>query len=258
MSVATAVQSSSRPADRLPLAEATTMIDPSTGCRLTMATPDAAPELWIRYLDGARAVYRAHQVSAALDYDTVVDGTSTSMFFAVTDDHDDLLGGLRVQGAYVSVDQTHAVQEWSGCVGRDALIDAIERRLDHGVVEVKTAWVNPLADDPSGVSSLLARVALPIMCATGARYIMATAAEHVLRRWSTSGGRVDRSVPASPYPDDRYRTSLMWWDAATLAAQADPTVYAQMRHDTAGLLGPDALLAAAQQTDAIDRSRHAA
>ncbi|WP_203225453.1 hypothetical protein [Williamsia herbipolensis] len=258
MSLATAVQSSSRLTDRLPGVGLTTMTDPSSGCRLTMATPDAAPDLWIRYLDGARAVYRAHRVSAALDYDAVADGTSTSVFFAVTDDHDVLLGGLRVQGAYVSVDQTHAVQEWAGCDGRDALIDAIDRRLDAGVVELKTAWVNPLADDPSAVSSLLARVALPVVSAMGVRYLMATAAEHVLRRWSSSGGRVDRTVPASPYPDDRYRTSLMWWDATTLARNADPTVYAQMRHDTAGLLGPDALLGSAERIDAVDRSRHAA
>jgi hypothetical protein len=100
---------------------------------------------------------------------------------------------------------------------------------------MKTAWAGegPAA---ASVAGLLARVALPTITMTGSRYIMATAADHVLRRWESSGGRVSEDIPPSPYPDSRYRTSLMLWDRERIAIDADPVVFAQMTQDTNVLL----------------------
>jgi hypothetical protein len=29
-------------------------------------------------------------------------------------------------------------------------------------------------------------------------------------------------IPATPYPDERYQTKMMWWDRRTFANHADP------------------------------------
>lgn len=208
--------------------EPISIFDPTSGCHLVLGTPRGVPDLWTRYLDGARDLYAAHGVSAALDHDAVVDGDSTTLFYAAVDQSGVVRGGHRAQGPYLDVRDSHALVEWDGNDGRDQLISAVRSRLPHGVVEMKTAWVDPTADDPSAVSALLARVAVPTMRVTGARFIMATAAEHVLRRWSSSGGRVDKRVPASVYPDERYRTSLMWWDRETMSRLAEPAVWRQI------------------------------
>jgi hypothetical protein len=205
--------------------------DPLTGARVAVAVPDGDPVLWRRYLDGARAVYGAHGVGAALDHDAVVDGADTTVFFAIVDDGDVCRGGLRVQGPYGRVDETHALRELDGSPGRGDLVRAVGSRLDDGIVETKTAWVDPAVDDPAAAADLLARMALPILVVTGARHLMATSADHSLRRWTSSGGRIDESVPSTPYPDERYRTRLMWWDRETLDRTAAPDVVAAMRRE---------------------------
>lgn len=65
--------------------------------------------------------------------------------------------------------------------------------------------------------------------------MMATAADHVLRRWQSGGGRVDESVPATPFPDDRYRTRLMWWDRARLNSLTSPETWQRMRREADAL-----------------------
>ncbi|MGZ8176308.1 hypothetical protein ACXVUM_00125 [Williamsia sp. SKLECPSW1] len=205
--------------------------DPLTGARLVVATPAGDVSLWRRFLAGARTVYEAHGVGTALDHDAVVDGRDTTVFFAVVDDRGTCRGGLRVQGPYRRADESHALREWSGSPGRVDLEHAIGQRIPDGVVEVKTAWVDPGADDPAAAADLLARLALPILRVTGARHLMATSADHSLRRWGSSGGRIDESVCAAPYPDDRYRTRLMWWDLETLDSDASPAILAAMRDE---------------------------
>jgi hypothetical protein len=40
---------------------------------------------------------------------------------------------------------------------------------------------------------------------------MASSAAHILEQWRSSGGEV-APIPATPYPDERYETKMMWWD----------------------------------------------
>lgn len=212
------------------------VLDARSSTTLVVATPASAPQLWLDYLDGARKSYASHGVSMALEYDTVVGGADTSLFYAAVDEKDTVIGGVRAKGPYLDPHDSHALLEWAGQPGLEQVTAAIRSRLGEGVVEMKTAWA---ADGPAApvVAGMLARVALPTMTMTGARYIMATAADHVLRRWESSGGRVAEDIPASPYPDDRYRTSLMWWDRERIAVDAKPAVYAQMVSDTRILSG---------------------
>ena len=52
------------------------------------------------------------------------------------------------------------------------------------------------------------------------QFAMATAAAYVLDRWRSSGGVVASKIPATPYPDERYRTKMMWWDRSSFANHA--------------------------------------
>ncbi|WP_020107917.1 hypothetical protein [Nocardia sp. 348MFTsu5.1] len=207
------------------------VIDEGSGTTLIVGTPQSVPDVWVDYLDGARNSYAKHGVEMALDYDDVIRGECTTLFYAALDTTGTVIGGVRAKGPYSAAHESHALLEWAGQPGLEMVSHAIDSRLEDGVVEMKTAWA---ANGPTAaaVAGMLARVALPTMTLTGARYIMATAADHVLRRWESSGGRVAEDIPASPYPDARYQTSLMWWDRQRIAADAKPKVLAHMVQDT--------------------------
>ena len=48
---------------------------------------------------------------------------------------------------------------------------------------------------------------------------LATGAQHVLARWRSSGGVV-APIRSVSYPDERFRTKLMWWDRRAVARHA--------------------------------------
>lgn len=198
------------------------------GVRLVLSHPAADENLWEEYLCGAWEAYERYGAQAALDVPAVRDGISTSLFYALVDDGA-VVGGVRAQGPYVCASQSHAVVEWAGNRGLDAVREAIATRIPDGVVEMKSAWVSPKSPHAGKLSAALARVALPTMERLQSRFVMATAADHVLSRWESSGGRVDTQIPAAAYPDGRYRTRMMWWDRRSLRADADPALWPLMR-----------------------------
>jgi hypothetical protein len=95
-------------------------------------------------------------------------------------------------------------------------------RLPFGVVEMKTAWVTDDPDRSRQLTSAISRTPLHAMPLLDIQFIVATAAEYVLKRWLSSGGQLAAKIPATPYPDDRYQTKLAWWDRRTFANHADP------------------------------------
>ena len=206
---------------------------------LVTATPRAERRLWERYLRGAAQAYTRHGCAAALDYDLVADGASTARFFAILGEERKVIGGLRVQHRFETAAQSHALEEWAGQPGRRPLVEAIDARLDEGVVEVKTAWVDERSPIARDVAGQLSRLGLPIMELAGVGHMMATAADHVLKRWESGGGRVDESIPPTPFPDDRYRTQLMWWDRARLTDFTTPDTWTRMRAEADALWTSD-------------------
>ena len=202
--------------------------DEDTGCTIVLAQPDSGPGLWEDYLQGAERSYRKHGVECALDVDSFRDGSDTTLFYTALDANDRVVGGLRAKGPYFAAEESHALVEWEGHPGQDLVRKMITDRLPFGVVEMKSAFVT---DDPERAGSLtntFARTAFPTMTLLGAQFIMATAAAHVLDRWSSSGGVVASKVPAAPYPSDRYRTKLMFWDRRTFANNAEPRQLAKI------------------------------
>jgi len=202
--------------------------DPDSGCTVVVARPSAAPELWQTYVGGARQSYRSHGVECALDLAALSSGSDTALFFVALDGDGRMRGGLRVRQPYRVVADSHAVLEWDGQPGLRAIKAMIGERIPDGVVEVKSAWVSHEPGPHRGLARSLARTALPILHLLDARYLMATAADHVLQAWCSSGGRVAEHIPATPYPDKRYATKVMWWDRTTITSDAESAQAAKM------------------------------
>ncbi|MGU3499538.1 hypothetical protein [Mycobacterium sp. C31M] len=194
-------------------------------CTLVLATPWAEPELWDDFVAGAVRSYRKHGVVQAIEPSTLADPFTTSLFLAAVTDDGRVIGGVRAQGPYRDADEAHAIVEWAGQPALPAVRKMISDRLPFGVVEIKTAWTDD--SGPAGrqrgreLTPILARMPLHATLVLGAKFAMATAADHVLDRWRSSGGVVSTRIPPTPYPDERYRTRIMWWDRAEFSRYAD-------------------------------------
>ncbi|WP_454561382.1 hypothetical protein [Mycobacterium haemophilum] len=196
-------------------------------CRLVVSQPDLDRTLWDEYLDGAFRTYSKHGVECTLDPD-VSDGNDTCLFFAAVNTQGQVIGGARVIGPLGSAEDSHAVVEWAGNPGLPAVRKMINDRVRFGVVEVKTGWVDSSSDRRDAIAAALAR-ALPLsMSLLGVQFVMGTAAAHALNRWRSSGGVIAAKIPAAAYPDERYRTKMIWWDRSTLTKHAEPEQLSRM------------------------------
>ncbi|HTY35185.1 hypothetical protein [Mycobacterium sp.] len=202
--------------------------DEATGCWVTASTPQAEPDLWEQYLEGALHSYRRHGLEWVLDVDSVRDGGDTALFFAAIDPKGRVVGGTRVVGPLRAPEESHALEEWNGNPGGAVLRHMIANRLPFGVVEVKSAWANSHQYGSRALSRVLARTALPTMTLMGVQFVMATAAAHVLEQWRSSGGVVASRIPTAAYPNQNYRTKVMWWDRRTIATHAEPEQFKLM------------------------------
>jgi hypothetical protein len=195
--------------------------DPDVGATLVLSQPTLDPDLWAEFSNGAQASYRKHGVECALDVDALCSGADTIMFFAMIDDAGRVVGGLRAKGPLCSADDSHAVVEWAGQPGQQAVRAMITDRIPFGVLEMKAGWVIDDPDRNRCLITALARSGCHITALLDCQFMMATAATHVLNRWRSSGGVV-APIPAAPYPDDRYKTKMIWWDRSDFIRHAEP------------------------------------
>ena len=193
--------------------------DPDAEATMVLSTPDADPELWNDYLRGAERSYRRHGVATAIDVGALRDGGDTALFWAALDAEGRVIGGLRAKGPFGSPDDSHATVEWAGQPGLPAVRKMISDRIPFGVIEMKSAWTTDDRETARRLSMSLARTMFHAMTVLDAQFAMATSAPHALEQWRTSGGVV-AAIPATPYPDERYRTKMMWWDRRTFANHA--------------------------------------
>ncbi|MEZ0049018.1 hypothetical protein ABIA30_000008 [Mycobacterium sp. MAA66] len=195
--------------------------DTETGYTVVISQPSADPDLWNGYLDAAQQSYSKHGVESVVDAAEIRSGTDTALFWTIWDDRDAMIGGLRAKGPLLGANDSHAVVEWAGQPGQAAVRKMIDDRAPFGVVEMKTAWASDDRRRAHGVTNLLARTPNHAMAILGCQFAMATAAQHVLEFWKTAGGVV-APIPATPYPDQRYRTKMMWWDRRTMVKHSEP------------------------------------
>ncbi|MDP9165845.1 MAG: hypothetical protein M3O32_07270 [Actinomycetota bacterium] len=201
--------------------------DPASECTVTMATPEAAPDLFAEYHEGAVASYARFGVGDALDSDTARCAADTVLFWTIADVDGRVVGGVRAKGPLGSPQDSHAVVEWAGKAGEADVHDMIAERVPYGIVEMKAAWV-----DGGGLANrhrvkILARCGFTAIALLGLDFFMATSAAHVLDQWRSSGGVV-APIPATPYPDGRYETKMMWWDRRTFTVHGEPAQVASV------------------------------
>ncbi len=204
--------------------------DPDTDCSVVLSQPDTDPELWNRYLDAAQHSYRRHGVEAVVDAAAIRDGADTALFWTVLDRRGNMVGGLRAKAPLSCADDSHAVVEWDGWPGLAMVRKMINDRVPFGVTEMKTAWVSDNRASQHAITNLLARTAYHATSVMGVQFVMATAAQHVLELWK-SGGGVVAPIPATPYPDERYRTKMMWWDRRTMVNHSQPEQITKALHE---------------------------
>jgi hypothetical protein len=207
------------------LRESLSWRDPEIDCTLVVSQPSADPDLWAEYSKGARRSYRKRGVECALDLDALRSGTDTVMFFAVIDDAGRMMAGVRAKGPLQSADDSHAVAEWAGQPGQLAVQNMINDRVPFGILEMKSAWVTDNPDQNRCLTPALARSGFHMMA------LLATAAAYVLNRWRSSGGVV-AGIPATPYPDERYQTKMMWWNRRNFVNYAEPEQVAKILTET--------------------------
>ncbi|SDE16355.1 hypothetical protein SAMN05444580_11153 [Rhodococcus tukisamuensis] len=220
--------------------EKTSVWDPRSEYRFVAARPDEEPELWSEYLAGALESYTKHGVLEALQYEQLRDGRSTTLFFVAVGPDGSVSGGMRAQGPHARVEQVHAISEWAGRPGESELRAMVADRLPFGVVEMKTAWVADGAAHRKELTRSLADVIVWGLELLDVQFVLGTAADHVLKLWSSSGGEVSSRIPSTPYPDERYRTRVMWWDRRKLPV--GPDAHRLARPGTAAHAGRDDLV----------------
>ena len=220
-----------------PLTTDSSYFDTHLNCTVLATTPRARPELWRAFTEGALASYTHFGVEKALEYEEILDGISTTIFLAAVDDSGRLHGGLRVQGPYTQPTHTHAEREWADCsTGRAALRRMVAERLPHGVVEMKSVWT--AQDAPrQGTSGYLGAIGATLAAvALGSRFTLATSAEHAMGPYLDSGAVMAAHIDAVPYPDDRYRTRVLWWDQHMIPRHTTVNLYRHIARAVAQLL----------------------
>lgn len=242
MQNSTEINSSS---SHLPDSWEATFWDPKSGCQFVAATPASRPDLWGAYLAGAVRSYRRYHVEKAVEYDQIRDGASTSLFFAALDPDNHVVGGLRALGPYTTADESHAVREWADHEGEAEVRAVISHRIPRGVIETKTGWVSDRAVRRAQLADALARLIVHSMTILDVQSAFGTAGTHVVELWATTGGVVMPRLAPAPYPDDRYRTMMVWWDRATYAHRTRAPQVASIRNEIAQLRASAAALSKA-------------
>ena len=208
--------------------------DPDIDCTLVISQPSTDSDLWAQYSVGAHRSYTKHGVECALDSDALRSGADTIMFFAVIDDAGRMVAGVRAKGPLQSADDSHAVVEWEGQPGQKAVRNMINDRVPFGILEMKSAWAIDDPDRNRCLTQAVARSAFHMMALLEIQFCMATAAAYALNRWRSSGGVV-AAIPATPYPDERYQTQMMWWNRSDFVRYAQPEQVAKILMETTHL-----------------------
>ncbi len=208
--------------------------DPDIEGTLVVSQPSADPELWAEYAAGAVRSYSKRGVECALDIQALRSGDNTIMFGAVVDDSGHVVGGCRAI-ALRSADDSHAVDEWSGQPGQADVRRMIAERIPYGVLEVKSGWVTDAAGRNPLLTTALARSCFYMMVLLDFQYTMCTAATPVLNSWRSSGSVV-APIPVTPYPNEHYRTKMMWWNRRDFVSHAKPGQLTKIVSETKDLL----------------------
>jgi hypothetical protein len=204
--------------------------EPISGARFLVTRPEDSPSLWAQYLDGLERTYTSFGVEAALDLGAIFHGRRLPVFAVALGPDGNVVAGVRAHGPLQAAAEAHALLEFAADpTGQRTVRGFIDERVSGGIAELKGGWVDDQVANRRELSNALARSFLHIMGAMGVQFGFCTAAVHAANRWSTVGGRpIDGLAPVA-YPDERYQTTLMWWDATTFDRYCEADQLARIR-----------------------------
>ncbi|WP_026344102.1 hypothetical protein [Nocardia sp. BMG111209] len=211
--------------------EASSFRDAKSGCIFHVATVSSRPDLWAGYLDGALRAYRHYGVERALDIEQTREGLTTSLFFAAVDPDGTVVAGVRLQGPYLQVGEVDSLRPWADQPGGAYLRRVVAERIRQGMVEARGAWV---AREHRGRGALAAAVSRCIAhgpLLLGVPYGFCTVASFTVDRHRTAGGVAMSEVSSVSYPDDRYRTVPVLWDAQSYRIHATTAQYELLQEE---------------------------
>ncbi len=204
--------------------------EPLSGARFVITRPEDSPALWAQYLDGLEATYKSFGVEAALDLGAIFHGRRLPAFAVALGPDGDVIAGVRAHGPLEEPQDAHALIEFAADPAGQATVRRfIGDRVPFGVTEIKGGWVDEKAGNRRELSNALARTFLHILDAMNVQFGFCTAAVHAANRWSTVGGQPIRGLAPVAYPDERYQTTLMWWDRRTYDRFCEPDQLARIR-----------------------------
>lgn len=206
--------------------------DPASGARFEAHTPSTRPDLWAEYVAGITACYQKFDVLNALDLHSLDSGDTTSLFFVAIGPEENVVAGVRFHGPLRDSSDAYALKEFaSDPEGVTTIRRLIDDRLAFGVTEIKGGWVSQDAPRRGELGSALARSFLHGMNELRVQFAFCTAATHAISRWLTTGGREVPGLRPVAYPDERYRTGMMWWNTKTIHEYGDPAQLRRFRSE---------------------------
>jgi len=206
-------------------------VDPVSAVRFEFHAPFARPDLWEQYLEGALASYRAYGVEAALEFDEIRSGLSTTLFVVGISPGGEVVAGARFLGPILDPREAHVSLEFAGSEGEAQVREELTRRIAEGVIEFKGCWSQAGHPLSRALSNSIARSLVHAMRWLDVRYGCCSAAAHAARRWEASGARAMVGLEPIPYPSEAYQTTLLWWDAYRIGIDADPEQWSLIQQE---------------------------
>jgi hypothetical protein len=210
--------------------------DPASGARFEAHTPAGRPDLWEKYVTGITESYRRFDVLSVLGEHFDATGDNTSLFFVAIGPDENVIAGVRFHGPLADSAAACALEEFAADPeGVRTIRRLIDDRVAFGVAEIKGGWVDQNSPQRGALGNALARSFLHGMTVLAVQFAFCTAATHAISRWLTTGGREVDGLAPVPYPDERYRTGMMWWNRSTIDRHGDPVQLRRFRVESATL-----------------------
>lgn len=211
--------------------------DRTTGLRFEGHHPQARPDLWQQYLDGAEARYRKFGIGELLARSRLEPAHGVSLFFVGIDTHGVVKAGVRCHGPLDAMAASQALVEMSSSAEADILAAAVAAVLPFGVVEMKGAWGGLGADGMQTTAKALSRCCVHSLNWLRAELALGAVSDRLHDPMAACGARMMGTCSA-PYPNEHYRTVLMAWRRSQVTELADPHQAELLRIETVQLASP--------------------
>jgi len=196
-------------------------LDATTGLRFEGHHPSERPDLWRRYLDGAEASYEQYGLSALIDREELGRGESVTLFFVGMDTRGQIRAGMRCHGPLDAAAASRALAEMNDSPEMKELQRSIEQSIPYGVIELKGAWGSIEGPGAYLVTRTLARCGIYALSWLRSELALGAVADYLREPLSESGAQMIGTSGVA-YPSPEYKTVLMSWGRARVAAQSDP------------------------------------